>query len=687
MAFTKIAAAGIGSTGTVTLENLVVTGSVTGAVTGNATGLSGTPNITVGTIGATSLNASGVVTATTFSGALTGNVTGNATGLSGTPNITVGSIIASNATISGNVSVAGTLTYEDVTNVDSIGIVTARTGVRIDAGGLVVVGVTTVAAGSSAAPSISPTGDSDTGIFFPSADTIAFGEGGAEAFRITSSGNVGIGTNNPTSKLQVQNGGILVKGAATPNINFEPAGVVGNADISFDGTNFTIVSNSSSAAMLFSTNSTERLHITPTGNIGIGTNNPAAKLDVTGGELVVTPNTAGKNTITLTTNAVDDGRILIKSNTTTKVDIQANGASYFNGGNFGIGINNPAEKLHVRDGRLLVETGGSSTYGVISGFPNNNHLHTFRANITGSTSSPTFTLGHQMCFVEYAQDNDSTGWFFKTSATDTYDTVFKISRSNITYPSGNFGIGTNNPTEKLEVSSATASGANISLVKQNSGTANQAGQQLHFYNYAPSNTARAVDTECGLIRFFASQPTSGAAQEMARITAAADVQQTGTFTQGRLTFSTRDATTNNLTERVRIDSSGNVHLSGIQVIKQSNGEQSTSIFSGSQITVSNNTWYTVSNFAFQYNLVAFLIFVSFENNAGDGNNTTALFMSPGTNAYAGGGSQPVRISGATSLEMQIVHSGSYDLQLRTTSSGSGTSDSRLRWWGIAIPGN
>jgi len=45
-----------------------------------------------------------------------------------------------------NVSIAGTLTYEDVTNVDSLGIVTARTGVRIDAGGLVVTaGVSTFA--------------------------------------------------------------------------------------------------------------------------------------------------------------------------------------------------------------------------------------------------------------------------------------------------------------------------------------------------------------------------------------------------------------------------------------------------------------------------------------------------------------------------------------------------------------
>ena len=87
----------------------------------------------------------GVATATTFSGALSGNATSatsattattatNAQGLTGTPDITVRNITGVAATFT------GVLTYEDVTNIDSIGIVTARTGVKVLAGGISIVG-------------------------------------------------------------------------------------------------------------------------------------------------------------------------------------------------------------------------------------------------------------------------------------------------------------------------------------------------------------------------------------------------------------------------------------------------------------------------------------------------------------------------------------------------------------------
>ena len=90
------------------------------------------------------VNVSGVATATSFVGDLTGDVTGdltgtatNASGLTGSPNITVTNITGVAATFS------GVLTYDDVTNVDSVGIVTARSGLRVVGGGATITGVTT----------------------------------------------------------------------------------------------------------------------------------------------------------------------------------------------------------------------------------------------------------------------------------------------------------------------------------------------------------------------------------------------------------------------------------------------------------------------------------------------------------------------------------------------------------------
>jgi len=84
-----------------------------------------------GLTGAGNMNIAGVATAANFVGDLTGNVTGNASGtaggLTGTPDITVTNITGVAATFT------GALTYEDVTNVDSTGIVTARGGFKAGA--------------------------------------------------------------------------------------------------------------------------------------------------------------------------------------------------------------------------------------------------------------------------------------------------------------------------------------------------------------------------------------------------------------------------------------------------------------------------------------------------------------------------------------------------------------------------
>ena len=83
----------------------------------------------------------GIITATTFKGAgteLTGTsnnfTAANAQGLSGTPSITINALTASSGSVSGNFNVGGTLTYEDVTNIDSVGLITARSGINVLAG-------------------------------------------------------------------------------------------------------------------------------------------------------------------------------------------------------------------------------------------------------------------------------------------------------------------------------------------------------------------------------------------------------------------------------------------------------------------------------------------------------------------------------------------------------------------------
>ena len=60
-----------------------------------------------------------------------------------------GNLTAVNGTFSGDVSIGGTLTKQDVTNIDSVGVVTARTGIKVLAGGIDAVGITSVSAGAA----------------------------------------------------------------------------------------------------------------------------------------------------------------------------------------------------------------------------------------------------------------------------------------------------------------------------------------------------------------------------------------------------------------------------------------------------------------------------------------------------------------------------------------------------------
>jgi len=181
-------------------QRLVVTSLTTGTMTAAATDADLAWNSSTNTLSATNIT-----------GDVTGDVTGTAGGLSGSPNITINNLVGVAATFS------GVVTYEDVTNVDSIGIVTARGGFEIGAAGVggtisavgnaEFVGIITAQSDVSIADKIIHTGDTNTAIRFPAVDTFTVETAGTERVRVSSAGSFGVGTNIPTMRLSVNNPG------------------------------------------------------------------------------------------------------------------------------------------------------------------------------------------------------------------------------------------------------------------------------------------------------------------------------------------------------------------------------------------------------------------------------------------------------------------------------------------------
>jgi len=126
---------------------------------------------------------SGIITATTFSGNISGTT----------------------GTFTGNLGVGGVLTYEDVTNIDSVGVITARTDINLG-------------------DSIIHTGDTDTKIRFPAANTVTVEAGGHERIRIASSkilkgltsarGNYGNNTSGVEYGVQIEGTSAITAGLA-----------------------------------------------------------------------------------------------------------------------------------------------------------------------------------------------------------------------------------------------------------------------------------------------------------------------------------------------------------------------------------------------------------------------------------------------------------------------------------------
>ena len=135
--------------------------------------------------------------------------------------------------------------------------------------------------GSASTPSITNSGDTNTGMFFPAADTIAFAEGGTEAMRLDANGNVGIGTSTTSGFAS----GKLIVASSGDNFVSLQAGTTNASGInmvdSVTGSAVGLIRyQHASDAMDFFTNGSQRMHVNSSGNVGIGTSSQDTRLVV-----------------------------------------------------------------------------------------------------------------------------------------------------------------------------------------------------------------------------------------------------------------------------------------------------------------------------------------------------------------------------------------------------------------------
>jgi hypothetical protein len=184
----------------------------------------------------------------------------------------------------------------------TVGATTANTGAFTTLGAT---GVATFSAGTVSAPAITTTGDTNTGIFFPAADTIAFTEGGVESMRIDSASNVGLSVTPSAwsgyNALQVRAGSIASDLGTFTTFNqnaFNGAGGwtyinTGTAEQYYQTAGTHVWRNAASGTAGTAISFSERMRIASSGNVSIGTTAAVARLSV------LAPSTTDSNTIDL----------------------------------------------------------------------------------------------------------------------------------------------------------------------------------------------------------------------------------------------------------------------------------------------------------------------------------------------------------------------------------------------------
>ena len=286
--------------------------------------------------------------------------------------------------------------------------------------------------------------DSNYGLFPLGTQTLTFNINGGEKARITADGNLGIGDNDPASKLTV-NGSIQ----------------------SSDGLKFNDIDNNyglfplGTQTLAFNINGGEKARINANGFLGVNHTNPQKPLQVGGSNNMVrlASSTAAarieyQNSGSSTADSTSIGSV---NNDLQFITSGSEKARINSGGNFGVGESNPPAKLTVTPGgsSSTAYAGRSLNYGAL--------VHTvsgrsgYIVQNTNAFTSANDNAGFQWLYP-FNSGGDSDYKVFRSAAGTTLADKFWVNQGGGAYFANNVGIGTSNPGQKLVVSEGGAQG-------------------------------------------------------------------------------------------------------------------------------------------------------------------------------------------------------------------------------------
>lgn len=419
------------------------------------------------------------------------------------------------------------------------------------------------ALGTAGAPTITFTGDTNTGIYSPGADQVAISTGGSGRLFVEADGDVCIGQNAGNSQLTVKGSTstrtvsqFIANDTNTTTMSvWERSDGAVSSRLIYDGTGLIKFGTSTAHALTLDTSNQERLRITSAGLVGVGTSSPSAKLDVEASNFAGGPAIGARyntSNVRLGFNVANsNGFTYIGSNTNNK--LSSDTATYDLTGQ-------PASQLRLDGGQLIFNNAPIGTAG-------NDITFTNRLTITSAGLVGIGTTAPQSPLV--VSNGGANGIEFGPINGD----IFTYNRSTSAYTNtqitcNEFVVRTNGSNERARIDSSgrllvgTSSGSdNNALLKVQGNVGGTTG--TGWIDIRRGLTTPGSGSQLGLLSF-----SDASGNNYAFIDAYVDATPGTNDYPGRLVFSTTADGASSPTERMRIDNTGRVGVNGLNTDSQ-----------------------------------------------------------------------------------------------------------------------